>query len=189
MRGSLSRILHDSPSNLHFRGRSGAVLGERHLRLGRNVVFGRNVSMSCQGGVELGDRVTVGDFSNIMATTVIREPGLGLTVGEYTSIGRGNVLWAQGGISIGRDCLLGPNVTIISENHNITDTRVPIRLQGNTRSSIVIEDDCWIGANVTILAGVSIGRGSVVGAGSVVTRSVEANSIALGSPARVVSSR
>ncbi|WPU08585.1 acyltransferase [Pseudarthrobacter oxydans] len=124
-----------------------------------------------------------------MATAVIREQGVGVEVGDDTSIGRSNIIWGQGGVKIGANCLLGPDVSIFSENHVYADPRVPIRLQGNHRAGVTIEDDCWIGAGSTILAGVVIGRGSVIAAGSVVTKAVDANTVVAGVPARIIGQR
>ncbi|MDF1515350.1 MAG: DapH/DapD/GlmU-related protein, partial [Anaerolineae bacterium] len=66
---------------------------------------------------------------------------------------------------------------------------VPIRLQGESRQGIVIEDNCWIGGHAVILDGVRIGSGSVIGAGSVITKDIPANSFVVGNPARVIRER
>ncbi len=71
-------------------------------------------------------------------------------------------------------------------NHNYKDPSTPIYLQGETVSEITVEDDCWIGANVVITAGVKIGKHSVVAAGAVVTKSIPPYSVAVGNPARVI---
>lgn len=82
--------------------------------------------------------------------------------------------------------MLGPNVHIYSAGH---DTSVLSRVKCiEFGLPVRIEDDCWIGGNVTILPGVTIGRGCTVGAGSVVSRSLPPFSVAIGSPARVVKS-
>nr|UDH00760.1 acyltransferase [Rhodococcus opacus PD630] len=100
-----------------------------------------------------------------------------------------NTVWGQGGVVIGRDCLLGPNVVIVSENHVYSDEDMPIRFQGEQRLPVAVGDDCWLGAGVVVVAGVTIGDGSVVGAGSVVTGDLPPGSVAVGSPARIVGSR
>jgi len=79
-------------------------------------------------------------------------------------------------------------VSIYTENHNFEGGGI-IRDQGVTRSFVRIEDDCWIASNAVILAGVTIGKGSVVAAGSVVTKDVPAYSVVGGVPARVIKSR
>jgi len=81
------------------------------------------------------------------------------------SVGKG-VIWnygcyfnALGGISIGDNVLIGANSVIVSISYIFKEVSVPIAAQGNALEEVIIESDCWIGANVTILAGVHIGRG------------------------------
>jgi acetyltransferase-like isoleucine patch superfamily enzyme len=85
--------------------------------------------------------------------------------------------------------MMSPGVRIFAENHRFADPTVIMKEQGVTRARVVIEDDCWIASGSTILAGVRIGRGSVVAAGAVVTKSVPPYSVVAGVPARVVRSR
>lgn len=86
-------------------------------------------------------------------------------------------------ISIGKGCDIGPEVSLITGSHEIGGSS---RRAGNgTAASISIGDGCWIGARVTILGGVSVGEGSIIAAGSVVTRDVPAHSLAAGVPSRV----
>jgi acetyltransferase-like isoleucine patch superfamily enzyme len=151
-------------------------------------VLGNDVSMEAFGaeGVRLGSHVTIGAGANLLATAVIREPGVGISVGAGTAIGRSNVIWGQGGVRIGSDCLLGPGVTVMSENHEFDATSVTINKQGNVRRAVEIGDDCWIGAGAKILAGVQLGHGSVVAAGAVVTKSCEPYSVVGGVPAKFI---
>lgn len=99
----------------------------------------------------------------------------------------------DGKITIGDNVMIGPNVSLLSTNHPlIADERLRLKYpDGHVSMSefakgIVIEDDVWIAANVSILDGVTIGRGAVIGAGSIVTRDVPAGWLAFGSPARPV---
>jgi acetyltransferase-like isoleucine patch superfamily enzyme len=140
-------------------------------------------------GISLGDRVTIGRNAALLASGVVREPGVGISIGHDTAIGADCILWGQGGISIGSDTLLGPGVVMVSENHRFDDPSALIRLQGHSRAEIRVGDDCWIGAGAKVLAGVTIGKGCVIGAGSVVTRDVEDYSICLGVPARTIGKR
>jgi len=84
---------------------------------------------------------------------------------------------------------MGPHVCLIAEDHDSGDPHLPIKAQGVTRQSIVIEDDVWLGAGAVVVAGVTVGRGSVVAAGAVVTRDVPPQSVVAGVPARLVRSR
>jgi acetyltransferase-like isoleucine patch superfamily enzyme len=95
----------------------------------------------------------------------------------------------NGEIYIGDQTLIGPNCTIHSGNHIFTNASIPIRAQGHEFSPIHIGKDVWIAANVTILKGVSIGDGSVIAAGSVVTHDVPAFTIYAGVPARKIAER
>lgn len=80
-------------------------------------------------------------------------------------------------IKIGDNCIFGENVKLYDHNHNYSDNAKLICQQGFTSDAIIIEEDCWIGSNVTILKGVHIGRHSVVGAGVVVYKDLPANSL------------
>jgi acetyltransferase-like isoleucine patch superfamily enzyme len=75
---------------------------------------------------------------------------------------------------------------VLAVNHVFSDASRPIMDQGITAAGIRIDDDCWIGAGAIVLDGVTIGRGSCIGAGAVVTRSIPAHSLAVGTPARVI---
>lgn len=84
---------------------------------------------------------------------------------------------------------MGQNVRMHAENHNYSDDKIPIRSQGVTHSGIVVKDNCWLGAGVVVLDGVTIGSGCVIGANALVTKDIPDNSVAVGSPAKVIKSR
>ena len=108
--------------------------------------------------------------------------GKNITLGRRVFINSGCRFQDQGGITIGDDCLIGHNVVIATLNHDMR----PSRRADLIPHPVVIGRNVWLGANVTVLPGVTIGGDAVVGAGSVVTKDVPAGSIAVGSPARVV---
>jgi acetyltransferase-like isoleucine patch superfamily enzyme len=119
-----------------------------------------------------------------------------LSIGEGTSIPKGSTFYCtKAPLIIGRKVIFGPKPTIITGDHRIdiigkyiidvTDTE---KLPENDLP-VVIEDDVWCGANVTILKGVTIGRGSVIAAGAVVTKSFPPYSIIGGVPARLIKMR
>lgn len=107
-----------------------------------------------------------------------------IEIGEGTYINRYTILDAHERIGIGANVMVGPHCFITDGNHGM-DPAISVKSQPMTSKPVEIEDEVWIGAQVTILPGVRIGRGAVIGAGSVVTRDVPAHSIALGSPATV----
>ena len=88
----------------------------------------------------------------------------------------------QGGIEIGDGSLIGHNTTIATLNHDFN----PAKRQNLTPRPVKIGKNVWIGSDCTILPGVEIGDGAIIGAGSVVTKSVPKNTIAVGNPARVI---
>jgi acetyltransferase-like isoleucine patch superfamily enzyme len=112
-----------------------------------------------------------------------------LQVGENSGWNRGTWINAMGGVEIGSNVIIGPYCIIQTGNHRFDQIDKPIRLQGYVKDPVRIGDDCWLGANVIVLPGVTIGRGSVIGAGSVVTQDIPPYSVAVGNPARVVKSR
>lgn len=110
--------------------------------------------------------------------------GRNITLGKRIFINAGCKFQDQGGIIIGDDCLIGHNVVIATLNHDLA----PSRRADMHPARVTIGRNVWIGANATILAGVTIGDDAVVAAASVVTKDVPARSIVVGSPARVVRS-
>lgn len=89
-------------------------------------------------------------------------------------------------IKIEDDVLLGPNVSIYSSTHNFDDPSKPIKDQGYSVKPVVLKKGCWVGINVVILPGVTIGQNSVIGANSVVTKSIPDFAVAVGAPAKVI---
>lgn len=114
--------------------------------------------------------------------------GRGISIGDRSDLGVDCLI--MGSATIGADVMMGPRCVLISYNHHFDDTDRPMNTQGLAEDRpVVIEDDVWIGASCTILAGVTVGRGSIVAAGSVVTKDIPPYSIAGGSPAKVIRSR
>ncbi len=110
-----------------------------------------------------------------------------VTIGDNTSIGEYSHMWGQGGIFIGKNVLIAAHCCISSLNHNYS---APIITFGGVIANpVVIEDDVWLGYNVVILPGVTIGQGSVIGAGSVVVKDIPPYSVAVGNPAKVIKKR
>lgn len=174
-----------------FLGRHTNILFPNHLSVGRNVAIGDYVYMNCIGGrgVSLGSNVRLREFGCVQVTSQLTNPGKGLVIGDGTYVGPHSVLGAGGGITLGRDVTLGAYVQLLAEDHAFADCDLPINQQGVTRRGIVIEDGCWLGNNVIVLDGVRIGERAVIGAGSVVTRSIPAAAVAAGNPARVIRER
>ena len=121
----------------------------------------------------------IGENSRVMPpVTVVR--GNSVKIGKNVVVMNNSLFMAAGGITIEDDVLVAANVQIISNNHDLHDHAVltckPVRLKRN----------CWIGAGATILPGITVGENAVVGAGAVVTKDVEDNTVVGGNPARLI---
>lgn len=172
---------------------SGAKVHHAHrVSLGSHVKLeaGCEVHGLAADGVVLGNHVTVGRGASIRPSGYYgTDLGEGLRVGDRTAIGPFAWIGASGPVSIGSDVLFGPRVVILPENHVFEDTQRPIAAQGVERKGVRIEDDCWLGADVKVLAGVTIHTGCIVAAGAVVRQDLPPYTIAAGVPARVVRHR
>jgi len=139
------------------------------------------------GSVEIGARSMVSAGAIIAGNVTI---GIDSSVQNYTIVvGYGSQGDTTGTVKIGNGVRIGAHGMIIAGNHRFNDVSKPIREQGIEPKPIVICDDVWIGGNVNVLAGVTIGSGCVIGAGSVVTHDIPPMSVAVGSPARVIKKR
>ncbi len=141
-------------------------------------------------GIHFGREVSIGRGTTIRPSSYYGgDVGVGLVMGDRSSIGPAGFIGCSGWIDIGNDVMMGPGVRLFSENHRFDGTDRTIKEQGVERSELIIEDDCWIGSGVTITAGVRIGTGCVVAAGSVVTKDIPPYSIVAGVPAKIVRRR
>lgn len=174
-----------------FSGRRVSLRHGRHATIGASTIIGDDVVMDAlsEGGLHLGRNVTIGRGSTLTCTGVVARPGIGIWIGDRAGIGEYAHIGGQGGVRIGSDVIIGPGLRIFSENHRYDRLDQRIREQGESREQVTIEDDCWLGAGVIVVAGARIGRGSVIGAGAVVTTDLPARSIAVGVPARVIGTR
>ena len=126
----------------------------------------------------LGEQSTIEDFSAV-------NNGVGdVIIGNRTRIGLSNTI--IGPVIIGDDVRLAQNVVLSGLNHNYAEIDSPIHEQGVSTKPIVVEDESWIGANVVIVPGVTVGKHSIVAAGSVVTKNIPPYSVVAGNPARIL---
>jgi maltose O-acetyltransferase len=143
--------------------------------------------------------IEIGRDCRIAAEFMIFGHGGKITVGSNCFIGEGSRIWSANNISIGDNVLISHNVNIHDTNsHSLSAARRrahvndiflrghPPELPDVPDSPVVIEDDVWIGFNSTIMKGVTIGKGAVIGACSVITKDVAAFTVVVGTPARVV---
>ncbi len=165
-----------------------AAIHHAELRLGSHVFIGDRVTIfqDTDGGMaELGERVHLyGD------TYIQTGQGGSLRIGPNTHIQpRCQFSAYKAAIQIGRDVQIAPNCGFYPYDHGVAPDQPIIAQPLQTKGDIIIDDDAWLGYGVIVLSGVRIGKGAVVGAGSVVTHDVPDGAIAVGSPARVVKMR
>lgn len=161
-----------------------------NIQLGKNVYLDQGVYLhALPGGISIGEGTFLMHHTTLHVFNFRGLPQAGITIGKNCFLGEFNIIRGQGGVHIGNDVYTGPMVQIVAVNHVYNNPDVPIREQGITAQGIVIEDDVWLGANVVVVDGVTIGRGSIIGAGSVVTANIPPYSIAVGTPAKPVKDR
>jgi acetyltransferase-like isoleucine patch superfamily enzyme len=141
------------------------------------------IRVNCGGSISIGKNCEIHPFSMLLTH------GGDIHIGDNCSVNPYTIIYGCGGAYIGNSVRIAAHVMIVPENHNPGTDEVPLYQSGTTRKGIRIDDNVWIGAGVKILDGVSIGRNAVIGAGSVVTRSIPANATAAGVPARIVGTR
>ena len=141
------------------------ILGFENISLGKNVAFMKNSYIYAHDNGELiiGDNFTLNSNSQ-----------LGASFGK---------------IVIGNNCAIAPNCVLRASNHTFDNPDIPFREQGHTYGEIVLEDDVWISSNCVITANTTIGKSSIVGAGSVVTKDVEPYCVMGGVPAKLIRKR
>jgi acetyltransferase-like isoleucine patch superfamily enzyme len=161
------------------------------IRLGKGATLGDGVLIQglSRRGVDIGPGASIGAHTIIMPTSVMRNLGEGCAIGANSGIGQYSFIGCGGGVTIGRDVIMGQYVSFHTENHLHADLDRPIVAQGVRRAPVVIEDDCWVGVKATFLSGAHVGRGSIVAAGAVVRGEVPPYSIVGGVPARIIGTR
>jgi acetyltransferase-like isoleucine patch superfamily enzyme len=155
-----------------------SIRGKARLPLSVRL-FGR-IYFRAGGDVEFGNGVCL--VGNVVPIEIVSYKGSHISIGDHTFINYGASITAYQQVKIGRHCLLGHHLRIVDRNeHGIKQRDV-----APPAAPVIIEDHVWIGAHTIILPGVCIGRNSAIGAGSVVTRDIPANCLAVGNPARVL---
>ena len=177
-------------------------------KVGRNVIFGRSITIRHPHKIHIGDNVVIDDYAVLDAKGTDNQ---GIFIGNNVMIGRNTVISCKNGninignntnmamncfiqsakeVNIGNNVLLAAYCYVIGGgDHETERTDVPIIAQGQIVKGIEIEDNCWIGAGVNILDGVKIDRDSIIGSGAVVNKSVSEFSVAVGVPAKIIKNR
>uniref|UniRef100_A0A832M1L7 Acyltransferase n=1 Tax=Oscillatoriales cyanobacterium SpSt-402 TaxID=2282168 RepID=A0A832M1L7_9CYAN len=126
-----------------------------------------------------GDNVYIGPYT-FLSYLELCDIGSNVSIREFCSIG------CRGGLRIGNDVMLAAGTVLLTEEHDYTQSNVPMRDALPELKKTVVEDGVWVGARVCITAGITVGGGAVIGAGAVVTHDIPPFSIAAGVPARII---
>lgn len=157
------------------------------MKLGSGTQLGR-IHAVCPFNVSFGQRCLAEDFVKLDYLGPV-SLGIRIAIGDRVHISYGTHFNIQSSIEIGDDVMVGSGCKFIDHNHGLAINSGPMSLQSISSSPIRIGSDVWIGAASIVLKGVSIGNGSVIGAGSVVTRNVPPMQIWAGNPARLIKHR
>ena len=175
---------------------------------GRGVIYGRGLVLRHPGKISIGERVSIdddvlldasgagekgislGDGVIVSRSCVLQGKTGPLTIGNRADIGCNCIFSSVSGIEIGQSTLIAGHCYIGGGRYRSDRMEIPMMDQGMySEGPVILGDDVWLGAGVIVLDGVRIGRGSIVGAGSVVTREIPEYSVAVGVPARVIGTR
>jgi acetyltransferase-like isoleucine patch superfamily enzyme len=160
------------------------LLNPAGVRIGHGVIVEQYVGLSVAGGsIKIGNDCELRCFSRLEAHAG------SIKLGDRSSVNPFTLLSGFGGLEIGTDVRIGSHCQILSSSHLFDDPNRTIREQGVEPTKTVIEDDVWIGSGCTVVGGVTVGRGSILAAGAVVTKDVEPGTIVAGVPARAIGMR
>ncbi len=150
-------------------------------KISDHAVLRANSRADC--AIRLGRAVQVSEFALIGANDGTVKIGDRCWIAPYC------LIYGNGHVELGNDVLLGPRVSINTVSHHAESVDVSINSQGIYTDPVIIEDDVWIGMHAVILQGVRIGRGSIIGAGTLVNSDIPPYSVAIGVPAKVIRNR
>lgn len=185
---SFKIILYGKIPRLLFLGRRVRFFNTANMQFGKFVQIGEGAYLSAlgKGPLTLGNNVNIGAYSQVVISQTFQDLGSHINIGDNVGLGDFAHLGGAGGLDIGPDCIIGAYLSCHPENHNFEDAETLIRHQGVSRKGIKVGANCWIGAKVTILDGVTVGDNCVIAAGAVLTKSFPANTIIGGVPAKVL---
>lgn len=191
MRGFFLKIRVKNSKGFIFVGARTKIRFKSKISIGKSLQIGDNVEINAlsKNGIQIGNNVSILKNTIIECTGVIRQLGEGLVIGNNVGIAQNCFIQVRGQVTIGNNIIFGPGVGIFSENHNFSETDKYINEQGESRKGVKIEDGVWIGTAATILDGVTIGKNSIIAAGSVVNKDVPPYAVVGGIPAKIIKYR
>ncbi len=165
---------------------------QKGINVSTTTEFGRNVyfTTSSQFWKHFKNgAIITGNFCKFSRNSNLLAYGGTITFGDYSGVGEGVNIYGHGNVTVGKNCLIAMGSCILSSNHSIPNIHSTINSQPDILLPTLIEDDVWIGANSVILGGITIGKGAVIAAGSVVHKDIPPYAIAAGNPVRIIKYR
>jgi acetyltransferase-like isoleucine patch superfamily enzyme len=175
--------------------------------VGRGVAFGANIAIRHPQKIHIGNNVVIDDNCVLDAKGATNK---GIRIGNGVFVGRGTILTCHNGdivlednVNIGFNCVISSLSSIVIKknhlmaafcylvggDHDSDRTDIPVLFQGRSSKGIVVEENVWLGAGVTVLDGATVGRDSIIGAGAVVNKDIPEFAIAAGLPVRFLHDR
>lgn len=169
-------------------GKNVKIVNPQYVSIGNNVEIMDDVTIIARGkgGITISDNVMIGD--RVYLDTQTEEWGY-INIGKSTYIGTGTIMFGHVGLDIGSDVLIAQSVNLTPYSHKFDDADKLIKVQGGHMEKVTIGDDVYIGMGSRIMYSGSIGRGSIIGCGSVVNKEIPPYSVAVGVPAKVIKNR
>jgi acetyltransferase-like isoleucine patch superfamily enzyme len=162
------------------------LVGRGQIEIGAFTVIEDYVLID--SGLNSRSHISIGKRCKIKQGAILRSYGGCIIIGDRTTIGEYTIIAGHGGVNIGNTCEIAGHCYISAQNHILINNEI-IRFQGETSKGIDIEDNVLVSGNCMIVDGVKIGYGSVIGAGSVVTKSIPINKICCGDPCEILYDR
>jgi len=177
-------------------------------KIGKGVVFGRNITIRHPAKIFIGDRaviddnvvldakgensyIKIGDNVIITKNVILGCKGGFIEIGDNTTVAMNSIFQAETSLIVGENVIIAAFCHLVAGgNHDFSRLDIPVIQQpSRNKGGIKVEKNCWLASNVVVLDGVTIGRDSIIGAGSVVNKDILEFSIAYGIPAKVVQNR
>jgi acetyltransferase-like isoleucine patch superfamily enzyme len=159
------------------------------IRFPFRLIIGRGSRIHRCSLVASGRGISLGESVEILDGCVLNSLDGEISIKNHSSFGPNATIYGYGPVTIGSYVAIASYAMVVAGNHNFSDRDKPIIFQGSTGKGILIEDDVWVATHAVVLDGVTVGTGSVLAAGAVVTKDVPPYSVVAGVPARVIRKR
>ena len=179
------KILFRNSNFINFTYSHSIFKGYKRISIGKLNIF-QDYSRVIIDGYSNKQNIIIGNQNTISSFATLRSHGGYIKIGNKNFIGERVQIQGRGGVEIGSRCMIAANTFISSSNHDFQNPLSDSYLRKEIPKKTKIDDFVWIGANVTIVAGVTIEHHVIIGAGTVVTKDVKAYSMVVGNPGKII---